>query len=115
MLSKDQILQANDLPKEVVPVPEWGGEVIVRTMTGSERDAYESSIMNGPSGEKDFTNIRAKLCSKVLVDESGNLLFADADIISIGKKSAKALDRIFDVAVRLNGLSRKDIKDLEKN
>ena len=27
ILTKDAILAADDLPREIVPVPEWGGDV----------------------------------------------------------------------------------------
>ncbi len=33
ILSKEAILSADDLPREIVSVPEWGGQVYVRTMT----------------------------------------------------------------------------------
>ena len=44
-LTKDQILEANDLQSESVTVPEWGGDVLVRTMTGADRDAFEASMI----------------------------------------------------------------------
>jgi hypothetical protein len=49
-LTRDSILNAKDLKKELVKVPEWGGEVYVRCMTGSERDAFESEAYQ--SGER---------------------------------------------------------------
>ena len=113
MLNKDQILQAKDLPTETVEVPEWGGSVIVKTMTGTERDAYESSIVKGK--KVDMTNIRAKLCAICIVDDNGERLFTDRDVVALSKKSAKALDRIFDVAQKLNGLGKADVEELEKN
>jgi len=113
MLSKEQILSAKDLTTETVNVPEWGGEVTVRSMTGTERDSFEQSILEGK--KTNMTNIRAKLCARVMVDEQGNRLFTDREIDSLGGKSASALDRVFEVAQRLNGMSSKDIKELEKN
>ena len=44
MLTKDQILKSDDLPSEEVSVPEWGGSVMVRSMTGYERDQFEQSV-----------------------------------------------------------------------
>ena len=38
LLSKEQILAAEDLPHKDVPVPEWKGTVRVRALTGFERD-----------------------------------------------------------------------------
>ena len=38
VLTKQQILAAEDLPSETLLVKEWCGDVTVRTMTGAERD-----------------------------------------------------------------------------
>ena len=85
ILTAEEILQADDLPKELVEVPEWGGEVYVRTMTGLERDSWEGSIVkmkprrvNGRNIQEPeiiFANARAKLLAKVLCDENGKSLF----------------------------------------
>jgi hypothetical protein len=42
-LTRDAILQAPDLQGEDVAVPEWGGTVRVRGLSGAQRDAYEAS------------------------------------------------------------------------
>ena len=49
ILSKEAILAADDLPREIVSVPEWGGQVCVRTMTGTDRDAFETSLLSRDS------------------------------------------------------------------
>ena len=46
LLTRDQILQAEDLPSETVTVLEWGGSVIVRGLTGSERGKFQNSILS---------------------------------------------------------------------
>lgn len=116
-LTKEQILQADDLKKELVSVPDWGGDVYVRTMTGTERDAFEQSIIetDGENIKMNFVNIRAKLCASTIVDEEGNRLFEEKDIAELGKKSAAALNHIFTAAQKLNGISKDDIKELAKN
>lgn len=114
-LTRDQILNVQDLSTEIVDVPEWGGEVTVKAMTGLERDAFEGSLM-GTSGSVKIDNIRAKLVQKTVVDEeTGKQLFSVADIEMLGGKSAAALDRIFTVARKLSGLSEDDVAALEKN
>ena len=120
MLNRDQILKANDLKTETVAVPEWGGEVLVRMMTGTARDKFEEQTFfagrkKGGKTEVSFDNIRARLVAAVLVDEEGNLLFSPSDIAELGKKSAAALDRIFTVAQKLNGFTKEDIDELAKN
>jgi len=116
-LTKADILKAEDLDKEWVDVPEWGGGVYVRVLTGVERDNFESSVYvtKGRKTEINMQNMRAKLCAKCMVDENGKRLFDTKDVKVLGKKSGRALDRIFSVAQRLNGMTQKDIDDLVGN
>ncbi|MBK3333556.1 hypothetical protein [Burkholderia pseudomallei] len=119
ILSKADILGSTDLTTESVDVPEWGGAVIIRTMTGTQRDAYEASLMKrGPTGayEVDTVNMRAKLIACTVVDEGGALLFdSSADVQALAGKNAAALERLFVVAQRLNGLAVSSTADAEKN
>lgn len=109
-LTRDQILKASDLKTEVVRVPEWGGTVNVRTMTGSERDRFEAEFLKDRS--KDF---RAKLAAFTLCDPSGALLFSEEDIPALAAKSVSALQRVYNVALRLNAVSRDDVSELAGN
>ena len=114
MLNKADILKVEDLVFETVDVPEWGGQVRVRTMTGTERDVFDSHFVSD-GGKVNLSNIRARLCAITLVDEKNIRLFNDDDLIALGKKSSAALDRIFGVAQRLNGLGPDVVKELAKN
>jgi len=117
MLDKQTILNADDLPREKVAVPQWGGDVFVRTLTGTERDEFEQSCINSKGKNKDMNlkNIRARLCVLCICEESGNRLFDARDVDALGKKSASALDLVFAVAQRLNGLAGEDVEALAKN
>ncbi len=118
-LTKQQILEADDLPREKVPTPEWGkgAFVFVRTLTGTERDAFEQDIIEtkGEDVVRNMANLRAKLCVRCMVDDAGGRIFDDADVEALGRKSAAPIDRVFTVAQRLNGLSKKDTAELAKN
>lgn len=116
-LTRDAILTADDLKKEEIQVPEWGGSVFIRCMTGTERDAFESEAytVRGKDVQINRENFRARLLVRVLVDEKGERLFSDKDIASLGAKSGKALDRVFTVAMKISGLSKEDVEDLTKN
>ena len=108
ILSRDAILGAQDVVTEVVDIPEWGGQVYVRGLTGTERDRFESSItdQSDPKRAKvNLRNFRAKLVVLSTYDADGNRLFAEADLLALGQKSAAALQRIFKVAQRLSGIS----------
>ena len=50
-----------------------------------------------------------------MVDEAGERLFSNDDVVALGKKNASALDKVFAIAQKLNGLSAADVEELEKN
>jgi hypothetical protein len=106
LLDRKAILGASDLVIEKVEVPEWGGYVYVRSLSGMERDAFEGSLVSkdGKNTVK-FDNIRAKLVCKTACDETGKRLFTDADVAELTRKSASALQRLFETAQRLSGIS----------
>lgn len=117
LLSRDDILSCEDLPRERVHVPEWGGDVEVRGLTGAERDAFEQTVVEtrGKNTRVNLRNIRARLVALTVVDERGNRLFADGDVEALGRKSASALNRVFEVAQRLSGLRQEDVDELAGN
>lgn len=113
ILTRDEILAADDLKTEIVPVPEWGGSVKVRTLMGVQRDRFEASIVKGKVVSME--NLRAKLVAESAVNEKGKQLFTTKDVEALGKKSARALDKVFAVAQRLSGLTPADVDELAKN
>jgi len=117
LLSKTAILAANDLKSEDIEVPEWGGAVRVRSFTGRERDAFEASMVRGEGRDRkvDLTNMRARLVGLTVIDETGQRIFTDDEVDLLGAKSGAALDRIFAIAQKLNGLSGADVDELSKN
>jgi len=116
-LNRDEILGINDLPTEDVFVPEWNTWVRVRGLTGAERDQFEQSIVEtrGKNTKVNLRNIRAKLVVLCCVDEQGNRIFRDEDAEVLGRKSAVALNRVFEVAQRLAGLRPEDVEELAGN
>jgi hypothetical protein len=114
-LSRDAIRGLSDVKSEEVCIPEWDNAyVMVRGMTGAERDAFEQSNIVGKGKNRDVNlrNYRAKLVIWSVVDEDGKRLFTDADAEWLGDKSAAALSRIVDVASRLSGISEQDVEEL---
>lgn len=117
-LTKDQILAADDIQEEIVPVPEWGGKVLVRGLSGAQRDDYEASLQKGkgPNKEVNLRNARAKLVVlSVVHPTTRERIFSEHDVAALGTKSASALQRVFDAAARLSGLSKSDLDELTEN
>lgn len=118
ILSAADILKVDDKRLEMVEVPEWAGTVYIRTMTAAERDAFEQEFVDlrqGKTKAGTVANVRAKFAARILCDANGVRLFEDKDIAELGRKSAAALDRVFDAGMRLNGFSKQDVEELAGN
>jgi len=116
-LSRVEILAKLDTKTEDVFVPEWDAWVTVRSMSASQRDRFEAGTLqrNGKEFTQNLDNIRARLCVLCMVDENGEQLFDEADDHALGLKSAAALQRVFEVAQRLNGMREEDVNELAAN
>lgn len=117
-LTRDEIMKHRDLPIVVVDVPEWGGTVKVKALTGRQRDAFEASIVEQRRGGKavvQMDNIRAKFVALCVVDDNDQPLFYPSDVELLGELSAAALERVFDAGRRLSGMSQNDIEELAGN
>jgi hypothetical protein len=114
-LSRDDFLKAEDLVTEEVDLsdlPGYNGSVLVRGMTGRERDEFEVSTVDRRNGERNLVNARARVVIRCVVDDDGKRLFDDADIDVLGGKSAAALDRLYEVAAKLSGMRDEDEKEM---
>lgn len=116
LLSKADILGADDRKFEIVAVPEWGGDVRVATFSGAQRDSFEMAAFIGNEKGKHFLdNYRARLAASTIVDENGDRMFTIEDVEALANKSGAALDRVYAVAAKLNGLTAKDVEEIAGN
>lgn len=122
VLTREQIKSVDDRKVEAVEVPEWGGTVYVRGLSGTDRDAFEMAMIDQRlvsgkrSQELNLRNLRAKLVVRTAVDsedpDTCKPIFEVSDIDWLGRKSAQALQRVYAVAQRLSGLSNEDVEEL---
>jgi hypothetical protein len=127
IIGKADVFKKREVRVEQVPVPEWGGDgavLLVRGMTGRERDLWEESMVAPEEAPTPFRksdkpktkktvileNQRARIVSMCVVDEQGNRIFSDDDITALGEQDAAPLDRIYDVATALSGIGKEDIE-----
>lgn len=106
-LSKAKILAANDNKLDKTNVPEWGGEVYLKVLSGTDRDAFEEGY-----SEQKMKNFRSRFLVLTLCDEKGERLFTEAEVDELGKKSAVVLARLFDKAWALNAFRNEDVEEL---
>lgn len=112
-LSAEQILAADDLGLLEVKVKQWNGSVWIRVMSVAERDSYERMWI----GKRDtgVANFRTEYLVRTLCDEKGNLLFTKEQIEKLGQKSGAVMARLFDAAIKHNGMSEADVEELGKS
>lgn len=120
-LGREAILAGTDRRViESVDVPELGGHVLVREMSSLERDEYEAGVLvtRGRNVEVTLRGLRARLVAWCVVDDTGARVFdpnSAADLEAIGGLGARAIERVFTVAQRINGLSNDDVAELAGN
>ena len=124
MLTKEQIRAAQDRPREWVPIKEWTPEgetfdpkkhgVYVGTLSSKERDLWEQELIRSRSADPkaNLLSARVKFAVLAVQDEAGNRLLTDDDATWLAEKSAPALSKVTNVAIKLNKISAKDRKEL---
>lgn len=126
MLKKQQIIEAKDIQYFDVNVPEWAPEgstdeekencfVLIKTLSGKERDAFEASMIQGVGKAQriDMQNVRAKFCSLIIVDpDTRERMFGKPEIDLLAAKSAPALQRVYDKGMEVSRFTKEDIEEL---
>lgn len=116
-LSKEQILERRALPLEDVAVPEWSGAVRVQGLSSADGDKFLASLnrQNGQKIERDTTYYCAKLLALCLVNEQGERLLTEADVLALAQQSNAVVMRLADIAQRLSGLQPGSVEAAAKN
>jgi len=117
LLDRESILAADDRKYEVVECPEWGGEVRLKSISGTQRDAYEQSLIqsNGNDRKMNLRNARVKLIVLCAVDGEGRSLFSAEDVSALGRRNAAPIDRLFDACKKLAGMGDDDVEKLTED
>ena len=122
ILNRKSLLAKEKLVIEEVEL-EGGDSVFIRQMTGRERDRFEQSLVTTIKNVKGVTeskpaldDFRAKLIVCVACDEKGKLLLLPGDVEVLSQNmSAFTLEKLVNVAQRLNKISQEDKEELSKN
>jgi hypothetical protein len=109
-LTKAAILSAADTKTEKVHVPEWNGDIYIKTLSGTDRDLFEDAY----ASEK-MKNFRPRFLVLTLCDENGERLFTDKEVADLGKKSSAVINRLFDKAWSFNAFRSEDVDALGKD
>ena len=115
LLTKEQISEADDRPTLELEIPEWGGHVLLRTLSGAQRDSFEAGIIDKHGNATKLANLRARFAALVLVKEDGSPMYTVEQAAQLGTKSANALTRIWDKGREFNKMDADAIESAEEN
>ncbi len=112
-LKKADILNCNDRKTITLDVPEWGGELTLRVMSGIDREAWENQSVNLADNTPKLGDIRCKMLACCIVDvDTGKLMFEAKDIKALGEKSSIPLARLHMECLKLNKLRREEVEEM---
>ena len=117
-LTRDEILKIDDLKREAIDIPEWGGSICVRELTGAERSELFALWKQDESDEKQVQDSFAIIVATVRLTacgEDGKPLFTADDILRIRNLNAKVLDKIYKEAAKMNGFGADGIEEAKKS
>lgn len=109
---RSKILASQDIPGEQIDVPEWGVTVEVRGLSSLQRSQLYADTREGESAAYLYLRL---VVATTFDPETGEQLFAESDIDALGRKSAEAIDRITQVAMRLSGMGAKAVDEEGKD
>jgi hypothetical protein len=117
LLSKDAVLAAMDKPSiatKDVHVPELGGTLRVREMSGSLRNRFEATgatLRNG-GDSKSLDTVTAQMVAACTVDERGTPMFTVNEIKRLVAAHPKAVFRLRDAIIDISGTSDSDVEEM---
>lgn len=114
MRLRDRILAKADLKEEKVFIPEWEETILVRELTASQRSQLLAKVVNeqGMNFDELYSEIVIACCFD---PESKEKVFQPEDKAALGEKSGAAIERIAQVALRLNAMHSHALAEAEKN
>lgn len=121
-IALEDIFNANDLAMRAVDVPEWGGTLYVREMSGEQLAFFAQNAEVNDSGDMLTNSVEfmSRCIVMVMCDEKGNLTGRqpgdedfEATAAKLRVKSSKPLTRVFMEALKASGLTGKSLEDIE--
>jgi len=113
VVTRDVLLAATERPKMPAEIP-GVGTVMVQGMIGTERDAFEKTIV-GKDGKLRMASFRAALIIACAINPDGTPMFTADDARALRALPAVNLEPIVNVAMKLSGISEADAAELGKD
>lgn len=110
LLNRKQFIDADDIKYCEVELPELGGSVRIRSMSGKDEIEFEDVKKNKEATEWIFWAI-ARYC----VDENNQQMFTEDDVEAIKEKSSSSIKKLFDAILDLNTINDSKVEAEAKN
>jgi hypothetical protein len=123
VLSKEAFLRHDSLRKELCELPEMGGSVWIRELSGKALLDYRARVgeMQAEAGENaDVTpsqslELMALLISLTVCNEDGNLMFTESEASQLAYGSISVLQRLSEKAMEVSGISKQVADEVADN
>jgi hypothetical protein len=120
LLSRAQIDRAPDIKTRDEYVEEWGGEVRLRGMTGTEKARINGTMvatvgMSVRLRANAIAEVQLRTLCSCIVDEEGNKLYAEDEYEDLGKKSAGVLERLYEISQDISGATAEAVEEAEED
>lgn len=110
---RDRIAAVRPYASEIIPVPAWGVDIEVRSITLGLRNDMLASVIDPETKEADVKKLYPELIIRSAHDpETGERVFADDDLAFINGRDAGSADLLAKAALRLSGMTD-EAKDAE--
>lgn len=112
---RQRILQAQDAKSVTVEVPEWSCSLQIRSLTNRGRIDWEVACSKKRKGKvtMDPYRMKSQLVIMTCYDAAtGEQVFTDVDLDALCDKSAAVVDRLFEAAASLCGITEQDEDDI---
>ncbi|MBC8587112.1 MULTISPECIES: hypothetical protein [Tissierellales] len=128
LLSRSQILEAQDIKTKKINVPEWGGEIMIKQLSAKENDDIVMNMVNVKKmaakqlskksnenyeeavNEVAIKNQKIMMIVKSVVDENMKQLFTEADIELLATKNTSVIEKVYAEIVEFNDSVLEDNK-----
>lgn len=114
MSDRDDFFAKNVPASQKVNVKKLGKHFTVIEMNGEQRNKW-AEVSWDDKGEYIETNDRGRLIAHTCYDDNGQRVFTDDDYAKIESGGAAIVQKLYAVAMRLNGLSKESHEDAVKN
>lgn len=106
ILTREEVLGAKDRRTDPVEVPEWGGAVVVRSLSKGEQLEIQRNAVVDDEIQPD------RMQMYIFLEGCVEPEFGPDDLAALKEKNAKAMDRVINRVMELSGMAQ-SIEEIE--